>query len=158
MAEWSERAQGSRRADWSKACFDALSRICKRRSRRRRGWLLASKDLLTELAVTPGLQRLRQRWSLEMRSSRLLFRKRFRREGYQATAAAEAAGSHERQKARPPPARARMRPLQRILAKEARISVGGVCADQPRYLAPSFLLDYSSLGAAYKYAGAMTRA
>ena len=130
MAQWSERAQGAG-GRLEQVCFDALSKIATAITARS-GRLLASKDLLTELAVT----RVCNDYGSKVVGNAIepFIQEAVSREGYQPLRPQERPVVMN-VKGASASGKSTMRPLQRILGKEARISVGGVCADQPRYLA-----------------------
>ena len=150
MAEWSERAQGAG-GRLEQVCFDPLSRIATAITARR-GRLLASKDLLTELAVT----RVCNDYGSEVIGDAIepFIQEAVSREGYQPLPPQERPVVMN-VKGASASGKSTMRPLQRILAKKL-----GFPWEEFALISPDiwrkFLLDYSSLGAAYKYAGTMT--
>jgi hypothetical protein len=148
MAEWSERRPGGR---LEQACFDALSAIATA-IMARHGRLPASKDLLAELAVT----RVCNDYGSEVIGEAIepFIAEAVARQGYQPLP------SQERPvvmnvKGASASGKSTMRPLQRVLAKKL-----GFPWEEFALISPDiwrkFLLDYGSLGAAYKYAGTMT--
>ena len=148
--EWSRKAEGSGDR-LGQACFHALSRMATA-IMARRGRLLASKDLLSELAVTlvcndHGSQVIGE--AIEP-----LFHEAVSRQGYQPLSSQESPVVMN-VKGASASGKSTMRPLQRILAKRL-----GLPWEQFALISPDiwrkFLLDYGSLGSAYKYAGTMT--
>jgi hypothetical protein len=150
LAEWSTKAEGTDNR-LEAACFHALGRIATAIIAHR-GRLPASKDLLTELAVTLVCND----YGSELIGEAIdpFFQEAVSREGYQPlppqgrpvvmnVKGASASG------------KSTMRPLQRMLAKKL-----GFPWEEFALISPDiwrkFLLDYGSLGAAYKYAGTMT--
>jgi hypothetical protein len=150
LVEWSRRAEA---ADdrLEAACLHALSRIATAVIVQR-GRLLASKDLLTELALTLVCND----YGSELIGEAIepFFAEAVLHDGYQPLP------SQERPvvmnvKGAPASGKSTMRPLQRILAKKL-----GFPWEEFALISPDiwrkFLLDYGSLGPAYKYAGTMT--
>jgi len=150
VSEWFEKAEGSDDR-LQAACFDALSRIA-RAIMARRGRLLASKDLLSELAVTLVCND--HGSELIGEAIEPLFQQAVSREGYQPLSPQESPVVMN-VKGAPASGKSTMRPLQRSLAKRL-----GLPWEEFALISPDiwrkFLLDYGSLGAAYKYAGTMT--
>jgi len=150
IADWSRKAEapGNR---LEAACFDALSRIATAITAQR-GRLLASKDLLTELAVTLVCNHCGSEAIGEAIDPFL--QEAVAREGYQLLPPQEAPVVMN-VKGASASGKSTMRPLQRILAKKL-----GLPWDEFALISPDiwrkFLLDYGSLGGAYKYAGTMT--
>jgi len=149
VAQWSRNAEATDRLE--AACFRALSRIATA-IKARRGRLLASKDLLTELAVTLVCND--HGSELVGEAIDPFFQEAVLREGYQPLPAQESPVVMN-VKGAPASGKSTMRPLQRILAKKL-----GFPWEEFALLSPDiwrkFLLDYGSLGPAYKYAGTMT--
>jgi hypothetical protein len=128
MAEWSERAQGAggrleqaRRVEQDCNGDHGAARPA-----------VGEQRPADRACRHTGLQRLRQRG--HRRCDRAVYSASGFARRIPAAAAAGAAGSHERQR------RVRLRQEHDAAAaahpgEEARISVGGVCANQPRYLA-----------------------
>src|SRR5262245_15858842 len=148
--EWSRKAE---RSDdrLEAACFHALSRIATA-IMARRGRLLASKDLVSELAVTLVCND----HGSEVMGEAIepLFHDAVSREGYQPLPPQESPVVMN-VKGASASGKSTMRPLQRVLAKRL-----GLPWEEFALISPDiwrkFLLDYGSLGAAYKYAGTMT--
>jgi hypothetical protein len=145
MAEWSEKAQGAG-GRLEQACFDALISIATAITARR-GRLLASKDLLTELAVT----RVCNNYGSEVIGNAIepFIQEALSREGYQPLPPQERPVVMN-VKGASASGKSTMRPLQRTLAKKL-----GLPWEEFALISPDiwrkFLLDYGSLGAAYKY-------
>jgi hypothetical protein len=150
VSRWREKSEtADKRLD--EACFHALSGIATA-VMSRRGRLFGNKELLAELAVT---------WVCNDYGSEVIgdaiepyFQEAVAREGYRPlppqqkpvvmnVKGASAAG------------KSTMRPLQRILAKKLNLPWQEFALISPD-IWRKFLLDYDSLGAAYKYAGTMT--
>ena len=150
MAEWSQRAQGTG-SRLEAACLDALSRVATAIAARR-GRLLASKDLLTELAVTLVCND----YGSEVIGDAIepFFQEAVSREGYRLLPSQEKPVVMN-VKGASASGKSTMRPLQRVLAKKL-----GFPWEEFALISPDiwrkFLLDYGSLGAASKYAGTMT--
>jgi hypothetical protein len=148
--EWSRKAEGSDDR-LTEACFRALSRIATA-IMARRGRLLASKDLLSELAVTLVCND----HGSEVIGDAIepLFQEAVSREGYQPLSPQENPVVMN-VKGASASGKSTMRPLQRVLAKRL-----GLPWEEFALISPDiwrkFLLDYGTLGAAYKYAGTMT--
>jgi hypothetical protein len=149
-AEWSARAQ---RTDnrLEAACLHALSRIASAIIAQR-GRLLAGNELLAELAVTLVCNEHGSEVIGEAIES--IFQEAVAREGYRPLPAQERPVVMN-VKGASASGKSTMRPLQRILAKKL-----GFPWEEFALISPDiwrkFLLDYDSLGAAYKYAGTMT--
>lgn len=133
------------------ACFHALSRIATAITAQR-GRLPASKDLLTELAVTLVCND----YGSEVIGEAIdpFFQEAVSREGYQPLPPQERPVVMN-VKGASASGKSTMRPLQRILARKL-----GFPWEEFALISPDiwrkFLLDYGSLGAAYKYAGTLT--
>jgi hypothetical protein len=149
-ARWSAKAQGTDDR-LEAACFGALSRIATAITAKR-GRLLAGKDLLTELAVTLVCND----YGSEVIGEAIdpLFQEAVSREGYHPLPPQERPVVMN-VKGASASGKSTMRPLQRMLAKKL-----GFPWEEFALISPDiwrkFLLDYGSLGAAYKYAGTMT--
>jgi len=149
-AEWATKAQ---RTDdrLGAACLDALSRVASAIIARR-GRLLAGGDLLTELAVTFVCND----YGSEVIGEAIepLLQEAVAREGYQLLPAQETPVVMN-VKGASASGKSTMRPLQRMLARKL-----GFPWEEFALISPDiwrkFLLDYGSLGAAYKYAGTMS--
>jgi hypothetical protein len=150
LVEWSNKAQaaGSR---LEQSCFRALSTIATAITARR-GRLLATKELLGDLAVTL----VGNDFGSEAIGDAIapLIQQAAAREGYRPLSpqerpvimnvkGASAAG------------KSTMRPLQRALARKLGFPWESFALISPD-IWRKFLLDYGSLGSAYKYAGTMT--
>jgi hypothetical protein len=149
-AQWSVRAQGA--ADrLEAACLGALGRIATAVTAQR-GRLPASRDLLTELAVTLVCND----YGSEVIGEAIdpLFQEAVLREGYHPLPPQERPVVMN-VKGASASGKSTMRPLQRILARKL-----GFPWEEFALISPDIwrklLLDYGSLGAAYKYAGTMT--
>ena len=150
VAEWQEKS-GSADDRLEAACFQALSRIATAIISRR-GRLFGDNALLTELAVTL----VGNDYGSEIIGEAIepYFQQAVAREGYRPlppqtcptvmnVKGASAAG------------KSTMRPLQRALAEKLNFPWNEFALISPD-IWRKFLLDYGSLGAAYKYAGTMT--
>ena len=150
LAEWSTKAETTDNR-LEAACFHALARIATAISAHR-GRLPASKDLLTELAVTLVCND----YGSELIGEAIdpLIQEAVAREGYQPLPPQERPVVMN-VKGASASGKSTMRPLQRMLAKKL-----GFPWEEFALISPDiwrkFLLDYGSLGAAYKYAGTMT--
>jgi hypothetical protein len=149
-AQWSARAQKTDNP-LEAACLHALSRIATAIAAQR-GRLPARKDLLTELAVTlvcndHGSEVIGE--AIEP-----FFQQAVSREGYRKLPP-QARPVVMNVKGASASGKSTMRPLQRILARKL-----GFSSEEFALISPDiwrkFLLDYGSLGTAYKYAGTMT--
>jgi hypothetical protein len=150
IAGWSAKAQDAdNRLD--RSCFRALSRIATAVAARR-GRLFADKQLLTDLAV----RLVCNDFGSEAIGDAIapLIEEATAREGYRPLSPQErpvimnvkgASGS----------GKSTMRPLQRALAKKLGFPWESFALISPD-IWRKFLLDYGSLGPAYKYAGTMT--
>ena len=150
IAEWSRRSQTAEdRLD--RSCFGALNRIATAIVARR-GRLIADERLLTDLALTLVCNDL----GSEVLGDALapLIAEAVAREGYRPLSpqdrpvimnvkGASASG------------KSTMRPLQRMLAKQLGFPWENFALISPD-IWRKFLLDYGSLGSAYKYAGMLT--
>ena len=150
LAEWPTRAQ---RTDdrLEAACLHALSRVATAITAQR-GRLPASKDLLGDLALTLVCN---DYGSVVIGEAIEPFlQDAVAREGYQPLPPQERPVVMN-VKGASASGKSTMRPLQRMLAKKL-----GFPWEQFALISPDiwrkFLLDYGSLGAAYKYAGTMT--
>jgi hypothetical protein len=149
-AEWSAKAQATGNP-LEAACLHALSRIATAITARR-GRLPADKGLLGELAVTLVCNE----YGSEVIGEAIgpFFHEAVSREGYRPLPPQERPVVMN-VKGASASGKSTMRPLQRILAKKL-----GFPWDEFALISPDiwrkFLLDYGSLGAAYKYAGTMT--
>jgi len=149
-AEWSTRAQ---RTDdrLEAACLHALSRVATAITARR-GRLPASNDLLGELAVTLVCND----YGSEVIGEAIdpILQDAIAREGYRPLPPQETPVVMN-VKGASASGKSTMRPLQQILARKL-----GFPWEEFALISPDiwrkFLLDYGSLGAAYKYAGTMT--
>jgi hypothetical protein len=149
-AEWSAKAaQTDDRLQ--AACLHALSRIATAITAER-GRLLAGRDLMAELAVTLVCND----YGSEVIGEAIdpLIAEAVAGEGYRPLPAQESPVVMN-VKGASASGKSTMRPLQRILAKKL-----GFPWEEFALISPDiwrkFLLDYGSLGAAYKYAGTMT--
>jgi hypothetical protein len=149
-AEWSTKAQEIR-DPLEAACLHALSRVATAVTAER-GRLPADKDLLGELAVTLVCNE----YGSEVIGEAIdpFFHEAVSREGFQPLPPQE----HPmvmNVKGASASGKSTMRPLQRILAQKL-----GFPWEEFALISPDiwrkFLLDYGSLGAAYKYAGTLT--
>ena len=150
VAQWHEKSEtASNRLDAS--CFHALSRIATAIISRR-GRLFGDNDLLTELAVTlvcndHGSEVIGE--AIEP-----YFQEAVAREGYRPLPAQQRPVVMN-VKGASASGKSSMRPLQRRLAKKLNLPWEEFALISPD-IWRKFLLDYGSLGAAYKYAGTMT--
>jgi hypothetical protein len=150
VAQWSARAQQANDR-LEAACFHAWSRVATTITAQR-GRLPADRDLLTELAVTLVCNE----HGSEVIGEAIepFFRDAVAREGYRLLPPQERPVVMN-VKGASASGKSTMRPLQRILAKKL-----GFAWEEFALISPDiwrkFLLDYGSLGAAYKYAGTMT--
>ena len=150
VAQWSARAQRTEDR-LEAACFHALSRIATAITAQR-GRLPADKDLLTELVVTLVCNE----HGSEVIGEAIepLFEEAVAREGYRLLPPQERPVVMN-VKGASASGKSTMRPLQRVLAKKL-----GFAWEEFALISPDiwrkFLLDYGSLGDAYKYAGTMT--
>jgi len=150
QAQWSARAQ---RTDdrLEAACLHALGRIATAITAQR-GRLPASSDLLAELAVTLVCND----YGSEVIGEAIdpFIQEAVSREGYRSLPPQERPVVMN-VKGASASGKSTMRPLQRILAKKL-----GFPWEEFALISPDiwrkFLLDYGSLGAAYKYAGTLT--
>lgn len=147
---WSKKAQA---ADdrLAQSCFTALSRIATAIAARR-GRLLGDKDLLTDLAVTLVCND----YGSEAVGAAIdpLIQKAVAREGYRPLSPQERPVIMN-VKGASASGKSTMRPLQRILTKKLKLPWEEFALVSPD-IWRKFLLDYGSLGAAYKYAGTLT--
>ena len=150
VSEWRKKTETANgRLDQS--CFHALSRIATAVISRR-GRLFGDKELLAELAVTLVCND----YGSEAIGDAIepYFQEAVAREGYrplppqQKPVVMNVKGASASGKST-------MRPLQRILAKKLNLPWEDFALISPD-IWRKFLLDYGSLGAAYKYAGTMT--
>src|SRR4030081_1246339 len=150
ILDWSKKAQAAdNRLD--RLCFRALSRIATAVTARR-GRLFADKELLADLAVRLvcndfGSEAIGEAIAPLIQEAAL-------REGYRPLSAQERAGVMKVQGASAS-RKSTMRPLQRALAKKLGFPWESFALISPD-IWRKFLLNYGSLGAAYKYAGTMT--
>jgi hypothetical protein len=150
ILEWSSKARITD-DQLHASCFRALSRIATAITARR-GQLFTDKELLTDLAVTlvcndVGSEKIGDALSHFIDEAVL-------REGYRALS------SQERPvimnvKGASASGKSTMRPLQRIMAKKLGLPWEDFALISPD-IWRKFLLDYESLGPAYKYAGTLT--
>ncbi len=149
-AEWSAKARATGN-QLEAACLRALGRIATAVTARR-GRLPADKDLLGELAVTLVCNE----YGSEVIGEAIgpFIQEAVSREGYRPLPPQERPVVMN-VKGASASGKSTMRPLQRILAKKL-----GFPWDEFALISPDiwrkFLLDYASLGAAYKYAGTLT--
>jgi hypothetical protein len=149
-ARWSARAQATHDR-LEAACFGALSRVATAMTAQR-GRLLAGKDLLTEIAVTL----VGNDYGSEVIGAAIdpYIQDAVAREGYRLLPP-QATPVVMNVKGASASGKSTMRPLQRILARKL-----GFPWEEFALISPDiwrkFLLDYGSLGTAYKYAGTMT--
>ncbi|HLA21545.1 MAG TPA: hypothetical protein VJZ74_08805, partial [Pseudolabrys sp.] len=150
FSQWREKSEtAENRLDES--CFHALGRIATAVISRR-GRLFGDKELLAELAVTSVCND----YGSEVIGDAIepFFQEAVAREGYrplppqQRPVVMNVKGASASGKST-------MRPLQRILAKKLNLPWEDFALISPD-IWRKFLLDYGSLGAAYKYAGTMT--
>ncbi|HEX4554268.1 MAG TPA: hypothetical protein VH249_09805 [Xanthobacteraceae bacterium] len=150
LAEWSAKAQDAdSRLD--RSCFRALSRIATAVTARR-GRLFADKALLTDLAV----RLVCNDFGSEAIGDAIapLIEEATAREGYRPLSPQERPVIMN-VKGASASGKSTMRPLQRALAKKLGFPWESFALISPD-IWRKFLLDYGSLGAAYKYAGTMT--
>jgi hypothetical protein len=149
-AEWSTKAQETRNP-LEAACLHALSRVATAVTAQR-GRLPADKDLLGELAVTLVCNE----YGSEVIGEAIepFFHEAVLSEGFQPLPPQERPVVMN-VKGASASGKSTMRPLQRILARKL-----GFPWEEFALISPDiwrkFLLDYGSLGAAYKYAGTLT--
>lgn len=150
MAEWVQKAEAATNR-LEQSCFDALNRVATAIISRQ-GRLIGDQQLLTDLAVT---------FVCNDHGSEVIgeaitpwFDQAVRQEGYRPLTAQERPVVMN-VKGASASGKSTMRPLQRILAKKL-----GFPWEEFALISPDiwrkFLLDYGSLGAAYKYAGTLT--
>jgi hypothetical protein len=150
ILDWSKKAQAAdNRLD--RLCFRALSRIATAVTARR-GRLFADKELLTDLAVRLvcndfGSEAIGEAIAPLIQEAAL-------REGYRPLSAQERPVIMN-VKGASASGKSTMRPLQRALAKKLGFPWESFALISPD-IWRKFLLNYGSLGAAYKYAGTMT--
>jgi hypothetical protein len=150
VAQWSARAQQTNDR-LEAACFHALSRVATA-IRAQRGRLPADKDLLTELAVTLVCNE----HGSEVIGEAIdpLLPEALAREGYRPLPPQERPVVMN-VKGASASGKSTLRPLQQVLAQKL-----GFPWEEFALISPDiwrkFLLDYGSLGDAYKYAGTMT--
>jgi len=150
IAAWEEKA-ASTEGTLDRACFHALARVATAIVSRR-GSLLGSRELLAEIAVTLVVN---EHGSDEIGDAIELFiQEAVLREGYRALSA------HDKPvvmnvKGASASGKSSMRPLQRVLARKLGFPWEDFALISPD-IWRKFLLDYGSLGKAYKYAGTMT--
>ena len=150
ILEWSKKAQAAdNRLD--RSCFRALSRIATAITARR-GTLFADKQLLTDLAVRlvcndSGSEAIGEAIAPLIKEAAL-------REGYRPLSPQERPVIMN-VKGASASGKSTLRPLQRALAKKLGFPWESFALISPD-IWRKFLLDYGSLGAAYKYAGTMT--
>jgi hypothetical protein len=150
IVDWSKKAQAAdNRLD--RLCFRALSRIATAVTARR-GRLFADKELLTDLAVRLvcndfGSEAIGDAIAPLIQEGAL-------REGYRPLSAQERPVIMN-VKGASASGKSTMRPLQRALAKKLGFPWESFALISPD-IWRKFLLDYGSLGSAYKYAGTMT--
>src|SRR5712675_1062485 len=150
ILDWSKKAQAAdNRLD--RLCFRALSRIATAVTARR-GRLFADKELLTDLAVRLvcndfGSEDIGDAIAPFIRQAAL-------REGYRLLSPQERPVIMN-VKGASASGKSTMRPLQRALAKKLGFPWENFALISPD-IWRKFLLDYGSLGSAYKYAGTLT--
>ena len=150
ILDWSRKAQAAdNRLD--RLCFRALSRIATAVTARR-GRLFADKELLTDLAVRLvcndfGSEAIGEAIAPLIQEAAL-------REGYRPLSAQERPVIMN-VKGASASGKSTMRPLQRALAHKLGFPWESFALISPD-IWRKFLLDYGSLGSAYKYAGTMT--
>jgi len=150
IVDWSKKAQAAdNRLD--RLCFRALSRIATAVTARR-GRLFADKELLTDLAVRLvcndfGSEAIGEAIAPLIQEAAL-------REGYRPLSAQERPVIMN-VKGASASGKSTMRPLQRALAHKLGFPWESFALISPD-IWRKFLLDYGSLGSAYKYAGTMT--
>jgi hypothetical protein len=150
ISEWSKKAKTAQ-ARFDQSCFDALSWIATAITARR-GRLFGNKELLTRLAAT----RVCNDYGSELIGDAIVpyFQEAVAREGYRLLAP-KAKPFVMNIKGASASGKSTMRPLQKILAKKL-----GQPWDDFAVISPDiwrkFLLDYGTLGRAYKYAAMMT--
>ena len=150
ILDWSKKAQAAdNRLD--RLCFRALSRIATAVTARR-GRLFADKELLTDLAV----RLVCNDFGSEAIGDAIapLIQEAAVREGYRSLSAQERPVIMN-VKGASASGKSTMRPLQRALAKKLGFPWESFALISPD-IWRKFLLDYGSLGSAYKYAGTMT--
>jgi hypothetical protein len=150
ILEWSEKEQSAdNRLD--RSCFRALSRIATAITARR-GRLFADKELLTELAV----RLVCNDFGGEAIGDAIapLIQEAVLREGYRPLSPQERPVIMN-VKGASASGKSTMRPLQRALAKKLGFPWESFALISPD-IWRKFLLDYASLGPAYKYAGTLT--
>jgi hypothetical protein len=150
ILDWSKKAQAAdNRLD--RLCFRALSRIATAVTARR-GRLFADKELLTDLAV----RLVCNDFGSEAIGDAIapLIQEAAVREGYRPLSAQERPVIMN-VKGASASGKSTMRPLQRALAKKLGFPWESFALISPD-IWRKFLLDYGSLGSAYKYAGTMT--
>jgi hypothetical protein len=150
FSQWREKAEAAdNRLDES--CFHALSKVATA-VMSRRGRLFGNKELLTELAVTL----VGNGYGSEAIGDAIepYFQEAVVREGYRPLPAQQKPVVMN-VKGASASGKSTMRPLQRILAKKLNLPWAEFALISPD-IWRKFLLDYGSLGAAYKYAGTMT--
>ncbi|MEA3024206.1 MAG: hypothetical protein QOK01_3058, partial [Alphaproteobacteria bacterium] len=150
ILDWSKKAQAAdNRLD--RLCFRALSRIATAVTARR-GRLFADKELLTDLAVRLVCNDFGSEAIGEAIAP--LIQEAAMREGYRPLSAQERPVIMN-VKGASASGKSTMRPLQRALAKKLGFPWESFALISPD-IWRKFLLDYGSLGSAYKYAGTMT--
>jgi hypothetical protein len=150
ILEWSKKAQAAdNRLD--RSCFRALSRIATAITARR-GRLFADKELLTDLVV----RLVCNDFGSEAMGDAIapLIQEAALREGYRPLSPQERPVIMN-VKGASASGKSTMRPLQRALAKKLGFPWESFALISPD-IWRKFLLDYGSLGSAYKYAGTMT--
>jgi len=150
ILEWSSRAQAAdSRLDQS--CLSALGTIATAITARR-GRLLADKELLTDLAVRLVCNEFGSEGIGDAIAP--LIREATLREGYRPLSPQERPVIMN-VKGASASGKSTMRPLQRALARKLGFPWENFALISPD-IWRKFLLDYGSLGSAYKYAGTMT--
>lgn len=150
VSQWRKKSEtADNRLDES--CFHALSRIATA-AISRRGRLLGNKELLAELAVTLVCND----YGSEVIGDAIepYFQEAVAREGYRLLPSQQKPVVMN-VKGASASGKSTMRPLQRSLAKKLNLPWEEFALISPD-IWRKFLLDYGSLGAAYKYAGTMT--
>ncbi len=150
VSEWHEKSEtADNRLDG--ACFHALSRIATAVISRR-GRLFGDRELLTELAVTLVCND----YGSEAIGDAInpLFQEAIARESYQPLPAQDTPVVMN-VKGASASGKSTMRPRQQVLAKKLNLPWEEFALISPD-IWRKFLLDYGSLGAAYKYAGTLT--
>jgi hypothetical protein len=150
VAEWRTKAQTSGRR-LEQSCFEALSRVATG-VMARRGRLLGDNALLTELAVTMVCND----YGSEVIGGAIVpyVRDATAREGYWSLPRQEKPVVMN-VKGASASGKSTMRPLQKILAGKLGLPWSEFALISPD-IWRKFLLDYGSLGAAYKYAGTLS--